>query len=70
MAFTIMNFVQTICMSIIPIISGVIIESRGIGRSLSEGYQLSSLFFIFLALLGVLISSIISRKVKGDVFLM
>lgn len=57
-----MGFFQTISMTLIPIFSGLIIESETSITKISEGYKASSLLFVSICLSGVVVSYIIYSK--------
>ena len=68
-AYACMAFFQTISMTIIPIFAGLIIESETKITTLSQGYKLSSLLFVSICIVGVLISLLIYCTGKEHSFM-
>lgn len=69
MAYACMGFFQTISMTLIPIFSGEIIDSEKKITKLSEGYRESSLLFVLICLIGVIVSAFISRYADEQSFI-
>lgn len=64
-----MGFFQTISITLIPILSGLIIESDTAITNLSQGYKDSSLLFVLISIVGVVVSYIIYVSSDATAFI-
>lgn len=68
-AYACLCFFQTLSMTAVPLISGFIIEEDTVNNDNNiQGYKNSSFLFVFLCILGVLISFIIMNRATPESF--